>query len=96
MRVKYPGNCVIDYGGYPVNISLHKRKDPEYLSIDMNPSMNYGTGWYIFVSPIGSSRGTYRVGEETNIVKDMAIKKINEAFLTGCLDISGCMEVIGL
>lgn len=92
MRVKYKDGCIVDYGGDRVTISLYKRKDPEYLRIDMD----YDSGWYIFVDPIAGGGGTYRVGEATNIVKDMAIKKINEAFLTGCLDISGCMEVMNL
>lgn len=89
MRVKYKDDYIVDYGGNTVTISLHRRKDPEYLQ---DPAMICSIGWYIFVDPIGDRRGTYRVGEDTNVVKDMAIKKINEAFLTGCLDISGYTE----
>lgn len=94
MRVKYKDDYIVDYGGNSVTISIRREKDPSWYIITRDPAMNCDAGWYIFVRPIGDRSEAYRVGEATNIVKDMAMKKINEAFLTGCLDISDCMEVI--
>ena len=55
MRVKYKDDYIVDYGGNTVTISLHRRKDPEYLQ---DPAMICSIGWYIFVDPIGDRRGT--------------------------------------